>query len=396
MRLVIVDDSPKRIAQIRNLLDRYQFKSTLDFVVCESADAARRELIKPADLMVLDVLIPKKDGGTPQALHSVNLLADVCDPRKRYIRPRLIVGITADLAELGVYREQFAKQATVVLEGDSASLDWTENLMLQISSLIETERKLIQQNKDAVLISIHGIRTYGHWQSKLSEEVTQYSRSFESVEIKYGFFDIFSFVIPMLRNRSVRKVSRRLVTKLETVKEKEIYLVAHSFGTLILSTALKSWSARQKIKGVILCGSPLAHDTNIDHIISASEMTVNDCGTRDFVLIAARMLLLGLGDAGRVGFNTENSPNFRNRYFSGGHSLYFREYCDRGQFYDAFWLKFIALGSAPEPFDSRESFVGHDIVDVVVKIGTVMKPLLYLAVGLGLVSFSLARAKLMF
>jgi pimeloyl-ACP methyl ester carboxylesterase len=173
------------------------------------------------------------------------------------------------------------------------------------------------------------------------------------------------------------------------VGARDVYIVAHSFGTLIVSEALRAFAGKKRLKGVILCGSPLPHDYNIDHIINASEQTINDCGTRDFVLIAARLLLLGLGDAGRVGFVREDTGSFMNRYFAGGHGLYFRSDPGTVSFFEKHWLKFLALSQPPRHADCRRSFVGQDIVHVALNVLTALKPCWYglLAIAIGRLTY---------
>ena len=374
MKLIIVDDSAERVHLIKSKLATKDFLRYLSVVYCESADCARRELTEVFDLMVLDVLIPKKLGGTPQAKNSFSLLTDVCDSKKSYIRPKMIIGLTADVDELGSYREKFESEAAVVLRGTLSEVDWLDRLMSQVESVLGSQKKALSRDFDKVLISVHGIRTYGKWQSILSRDIIQHSRSFEFIEIKYGFFDLISFYLPKLRNNAVAKESLRVINALELSGERDVYIIAHSFGTLIASHALKETKLTKKVKAVILCGSPLQQEDDVDHIVERSEVAVNECGTRDVILILARTFVPGLGDAGRVGFQRENSARFKNRYFSGGHGLYFRKYGDEKNFYERFWLRTIVYGEKLESFDSRRNYIGQDFVDIIIKSMSLIKP----------------------
>lgn len=383
MKVIVVDDSIERVKRIATAVANSPFVKYVELVSCDSADGARRELTSSFDLMVLDVLIPKKRGGTPQALHSVNLISDVCNPKKKFIRPRLVVGLTADLTELGTYRNEFFRHASIVLDGSANKRDWLDSLLEQIESLVSAERKSTQFVKDRTLISVHGIRTYGKWQAELSKEILQYSRDFDFVEIKYGFLDILSFAIPSLRRKKIREAATQLIACLEKSADRDIYIVAHSFGTLIVADALLRYQPSRLLKGVMFCGSPLPHKYPIGHVVDQSELTLNECGIHDFVLILARLFLLGLGDAGRVGFSKENSSRFMNRFFVGGHGLYFSDFKGLGKFYDLFWLSFIAAGRQPEGRDGRENYFGEDLVNFLITLLTFLKPVLYF-VGAGL------------
>lgn len=377
LKCLIVDDSVPRTTLIKESISRLPNGHLLEFIYCDTADSARRELKQPIDLMLLDVLIPKKRNGLPEAQHSFNLLSEICNPSKSYIRPRLIMGLTADIDELGIYQEEFAREMAVVLRGSLTELSWLESLHTQIENMLGVEKKINQNEKDRLLISVHGIRTYGQWQAKISEEIKKSSRSFESIEIKYGRFDLFCFSIPYLRNRVVLRQSKKIVNNISKFKGREIHVIGHSFGTLIIAEAFKTLGRDHPIKTVILCGSPMKHNDNIDHIVEAADLTINECGTLDLVLVAARLLLLGLGDAGRVGFSRENSTKFQNRYYSGGHSLYFNRFGKEQLFYERYWIPRIALGNEMKRLDFRRSYFGEDLVDILVKFLTHLKPILY-------------------
>lgn len=374
MRIVVVDDSEERVALIQKSLETVDFAKYLDVVYCDSADAGRKALMIGCDLLLLDVLIPRKTGGTPQAKNSVALLTDVCSSRKSFIRPGLIIGLTADINELGSYREQFANEATTVLSGTLSDISWVDRLIQQIDSLLGSHKKVSQRSKDRLFLSVHGIRTYGHWQNDLSVEISEHSRSFECVEVKYEFVDVVSFLIPRQRGNAIARVADRVREVLEANQDREVFIVAHSFGTLIVTHALKNYVSHQRIKVTIFCGSPMCHEDDIDCVVNASELLLNDCGIHDFVLIAARFFGIGLGDAGRIGFARGNSDCFRNRYFRGGHGLYFQGRKKFGLHYQKFWLPVIISGEKPLPVDARKSYLGQDLAVLFIKFMTATKP----------------------
>lgn len=65
---------------------------------------------------------PQKSG-VPQALQSARLVDDLCNSDNEYIRPKLVIGLTADVRELGAYRENFYRIASVVLPAHLNSQD---------------------------------------------------------------------------------------------------------------------------------------------------------------------------------------------------------------------------------------------------------------------------------
>jgi hypothetical protein len=374
VRLVIVDDSEPRVALIKNTLSGVEFAKHLDVIYCGSADAGRRALMTPCDLLLLDVLIPKKKNGTPQAKHSIELLTDICSSKKSFIRPRLIIGLTADVNELSSYQSVFANEATVVLRGTLSDVSWLTSLTQHVESLFGSNNKASRSSKDCLLISVHGIRTFGHWQENISKDIAEQSRSFECIELKYGFLDLVSFLFPRKREPVIERNALRLLKIIKDNQNREISIIAHSFGTFIVARALSDYSLPNRMRSIIFCGSPMLHQTNIDDVVGASEITLNDCGVHDFVLLAARFFGPDLGDAGRIGFARENSDKFRNRYFRGGHALYFNTSKKAKLFYEEFWLPIIIERIPPRPFDARRSYFGHDFVDLFISIVTSTKP----------------------
>ncbi|AZZ46495.1 hypothetical protein C1896_17185 [Pseudomonadaceae bacterium SI-3] len=378
IKILITDDSPKRPKAIIDAVSKTEFCNLVQITTCVSADKARIELLDTIDILVLDILLPKKDNGTPHSSHSINLLKDICDPTKRYIRPKTIIGLTADISGLTSYQDEFIKYATSVLSGSADSSSWLTTLLTTIESYVDGERKAQSRLKDSLLITVHGIRTYGKWQDDLKSAVNSYSRSFDYIDLKYGFFDLISFTIPSLRERKARRISSRLKDIIESNQNKEIHIICHSFGSIILSKAMHKYSGK-RIKNIILCGSPIPHSKNIDHIVAKAELTINECGTRDIILVLARTFLLGLGDAGRVGFTREHSSSFINRYFVGGHSLYFENMIN--PFWIKHWIPILTVNSAPEKIDQRENYFGEDLAELIISSFTIFKPLLYISLS---------------
>lgn len=389
LKILVVDDSEKRVELLQHAFSNSLLGNHIRVTYTDTADKSRIELLEPFDLLILDVVIPKKVGGTPQALHSSRLVDDLCSDGNDYIRPKMVIGLTADISELGAYRENFYKIASVVLPATLHTQDWLTDILEQVSILVRANQKIGKLRRDKLLLTIHGIRTHGKWQSDLNGEIRKYSRSFVPAEVKYGFFDLISFSIPWLRQRQARQAAVQVKQILLDNADKEISIVAHSFGSLVLSEALKNTTLTSPVKHIILCGSPLPHNFDLQHLIANSEVTVNECGTQDFVLVAAKSFLLGLGDAGRIGFRRSNAQGFINRYFKGGHSLYFESCSDTQSFAEKYWLPIILSESMPSQVDQRINFIGEDFLDLLVKLLGVIKPFWYFGVLIWVVSLFL-------
>lgn len=377
IKILVVDDSLERVRIISEAIASSKHAVIVDIDFCDTADRARRELKNHYDLLILDILIPKKVGGVPQASHSVSLLGEICSAEGRYVRPGLIIGLTADVSELNTYKEEFLRSASVVLDGSLQKRDWITSLLSQLDSLVGARRKVAKKDSKKLLMTVHGIRTYGKWQSSLQQETKAYSDEFEYIDIKYGYFDIISFCIPYFRSKKIASISNRVSQLIDDAPDKDIYLVAHSFGTMIVCEALNTRTSPSKIKRLIMCGSPLSHKYDLDKVVASSELTINDCGTKDAILVLARTLVLGLGDAGRTGFQREDSKSFLNRFHSGGHSLYFEE-SDSPSFPERYWLPLLISDTAPAHNDERVNFFGEDLFEISIKTLNRIKPWLYI------------------
>jgi CheY-like chemotaxis protein/predicted alpha/beta hydrolase family esterase len=370
LKVLFVDDSKPRIALVEKKLRSSGLLNHISFVVSESADAARSELLEPIDFMVLDVLLPKKDNGTPQAKNSLDLLSDLESPAKPFIRPKMIVGLTADIERLTTHQGTFLSAASIVLDGSLNSQDWLDQLVSQVQIHVDAAQKSQRLTKDQILITVHGIRTYGAWQTELAKEVKKYSRSFDFIEVKYEYLDLLYFYFPKSREKRAKEIGARLAALIKQHQGKRISIVAHSFGSVILSRAFEMLPDDCRVNTVIICGSPLSEADSIDHIVDMTDQTINECGTRDTVLLFSKLFVPRLGYAGRVGFYRENTPGFVNRFFKGGHSLYFKKYKHGESFSSKFWTSSLA-GQNPTTFiDERSKPFFKDITNVFIRLFT--------------------------
>lgn len=380
LKVLFVDDSKPRIALVEKKLRSSGLINHISFVVSESADSARSELLEPIDFMVLDVLLPKKDNGTPEAKNSLELLSDLESSTKPFIRPKMIVGLTADIERLKTHQGTFLNAASIVLDGSLNSQDWLDQLVSQVQVHVDAVQKSQRLTKDQVLITVHGIRTFGAWQTELAKEVKKYSRTFDFVEVKYEYLDLLYFYFPKSREKRAKEIGVRLAAIIQQHQGKRISVVAHSFGSVILSRAFEMLPDDCRVSTVIICGSPLSESDSIDHIVEMTDQTINECGTRDTVLLFSKLFVPGLGYAGRTGFYRENTPSFVNRFFKGGHSLYFKKDRSGESFSSKFWTSSLA-GQNPTVFiDERPKPVFKDVTNVFIRLLARLRYLVFLGV----------------
>ena len=161
---------------------------------------------------------------------------------------------------------------------------------------------------DHILITIHGIHTYGLWQSRLADLVHHRSPDVQSKEYHYGVFSAIQLWIPPVR-WIVAWLFRRWLRDLlnnpshPVPLETRIDIVAHSFGTYVVARALTDWRGRpitdltRRIHTIIFAASVLKE--SFPGWNRMSRRLVNECGTKDNVLALNQLVNLGLGLAGR-------------------------------------------------------------------------------------------------
>lgn len=211
-----------------------------------------------------------------------------------------------------------------------------------------------------VVITIHGIRTFGHWQMRLTNLINGADPRIKCYNYNYGYFSIIAFLIPFLRWLVTRRFRREMEEIATQHPNSRIDVVAHSFGTHL---AMWGWIGipsfrRPKLHTIILAGSVLRESFRWSELIHSNSVQrlVNECGISDWVLALNQIVVLFTGMAGRLGFVGMAQDRFMNRFYRGGHSLYFES---NGKPDDSFmrekWLPLI-LGSAdPQVIDERET-----------------------------------------
>lgn len=210
-----------------------------------------------------------------------------------------------------------------------------------------------------LVITVHGIRTFGHWQERLEKlllgGLNPSARKLDVFHYKYGYFSAFAFLSGILRWLAVRRFRKALISAARADPAR-VDIIAHSFGTYLAAHALRGLdtAAFPKVHTLILAGSVLpAHFDWSDLVPARVERVVNDCGSRDNILLLSQALPF-LGMAGRVGFRGLLGARLRNRFFKHGHSGYFLNAEGKSDsFMRERWLPLLSVESPVEPFDER-------------------------------------------
>ena len=160
--------------------------------------------------------------------------------------------------------------------------------------------------RNHIVVLIHGIRTRADWQLLVKEELE--AAGITVCEIRYGFFDAFRFWFPVLfKTAPIRRVTRELRGIRAKNRNAHISVIAHSFGTYIVSQILKECPDIQ-LHRLILCGSilPLSYDwDSIPNYPDAGyPCVINEVGVRDYLPVYAETTTWQYGASGRFGFGS--------------------------------------------------------------------------------------------
>lgn len=194
----------------------------------------------------------------------------------------------------------------------------------------------LTDDPDAItVVLIHGIRTDAVWQELLRDEFKNVP-SFNIVPLKYGFFNALGLFGPF-RNGPIKRIRNELhILRLREPKSK-IVLIAHSYGTYIVSKLL-SKAPSIRFHRIILCGSIVKcrfpWEVQVPEL--SRDAILNDVGHKDVYPLLATCGTFGYGSSGRLGFG---SGSVHDRFFDYGHSDFFTP-----EHIQKYWKPFILNG----------------------------------------------------
>jgi hypothetical protein len=189
-----------------------------------------------------------------------------------------------------------------------------------------------------VVILIHGIRTRGLWQNELRKTLEK--DGFVVQPTNYEYFDIFRFLFPwqLFAGPVINTITKQVRQTLAMNKGADCSVIAHSFGTLVLTRILRD-NADLEFNRIIFCGSVVPQTFRFEDYRKRFETPlINEVGTRDFWPVFADVVTFGYGSAGTYGFNR---PAVRDRWHNGkAHSDFLnRDFCQ------IYWVPFLRDGT---------------------------------------------------
>jgi CheY-like chemotaxis protein len=389
MKILIVDDDDRRSASLAAyIVEACSIHS--DHISQASCIAEARQLLRATyfDVLVLDVVLPKrKDKLDPSPQNGMDLLKAL-NRDSSLKKPERVIGITAYLSDVDRFRSEFEESCNIVVEAISNSDVWKRKIALSLAYTVTSKTSRAVYSSRTAVLSVHGIRTFGQWQARLRRLIEERTEGVAFHTYKFGYFSSVVFLFPFLRAFQVKRLAGSMRPVLSDENLDRIFIFCHSFGTYLVANALKlilkGESPKAKIT-LVLSGSMLSSTFDWKSVSNDNNFRiVNECGSRDFVLWLSAACVLGAGMAGKLGFYGFNNRFLMNRFFIGGHSLYFAS--------DSFmlqqWVPLLDEESELSEIDERvnSGFFLRVLENLVVVLGF-LKPWIYAALPISFVYF---------
>ena len=173
MKILIVDDDLPRRKNLIAYLQRRDVVSSDDVSEAGNIDEARELLSRIYfDVLLLDVILPKRNRGTPSCKHGLTLLSQLTRS-PIYKKPAKVIGFTAHVSDIAKYRVQFDRLCFTIVEAGVSSKGWRGKIAAALS--YESRAKLAESvsSMHFRVITVHGIRTFGQWQQRFETIVSK-------------------------------------------------------------------------------------------------------------------------------------------------------------------------------------------------------------------------------
>lgn len=238
------------------------------------------------------------------------------------------------------------------VEGESRRSEPLRTRLLRLVELVERaieaiERPVASRTESSLLwtgprtpvavLLVHGIRTNAEWMEALKALLESHGHATETVN--YGWVPLIEFIAPLpwVRDRFRDRLRQRMSEVIEVHGRGRVSIVAHSFGTYLVTQILESEQGLY-IDRLLLCGAIVSEDTRWQHVQKyVTGGILNDCGARDRLPLLAFWCGLGYGATGVRGVNRSG---VRDRFHDVGHSGFMTM-----EFARRFWIPYLTDGT---------------------------------------------------
>ncbi len=298
------------------------------------------------EFLILDLLIPRTDEkGEEVEEYGLSILQSIRSSGSRFNAPHFVVGLTAYSDRIDEFDKKFSQFGWRSFEFDVSNRDWSDSLtemLLHANTVLKTEPT---DSIEEVVLILHGIRDLGSWQTRVKQQLESCEK-IKAFTVKYGRYGLLQFVFPKFvfdfSKAPLQKVRREIQNIKSTHPTAKISVIAHSFGTHLL-TQLLLGDPHMIVKRVLLCGSVVDRDFEWEsvrlQIGNASDpakekFILNDCGNGDKWPVLAKSI-----GYGAIGTNGAGSVLVTDRFHVGKHGLFFD-----AEFMKKYWVPFFESG----------------------------------------------------
>jgi TIR domain len=191
-----------------------------------------------------------------------------------------------------------------------------------------------------LVILVHGIRDIARWQSEIRDTLEKHGFLVELTN--YDRMNLLEFLLPFpfVYFRTIAKniVWKQIRHAQSLHPGSKVSIIAHSFGTYIISELLRS-EFDIRFYRVVFCGSVVSYTFPFEQFGNRyNDYILNEVGTADPWPAVAESVTTGYGSAGTYGFRR---PGVRDRFHNGaGHGFFLRsEFCEK------FWVLYLSSGT---------------------------------------------------
>ena len=184
MKILLVDDSPEKIALVRSLIsERCGESGTID--VAENGLQARELLSqKQFDLLIVDIALPFRAGDAPDVRGGLNLLVEL-ERSTRFFKPANVLALTG-FADLKLeFEQRFNNGVWSIDLFDPSDAGWRDRLQAKIDYLRQAVLQSRAQSFDFDVVIIAALTTPElDFVRRIPWDFGQ-AKSFDSVAFKY-------------------------------------------------------------------------------------------------------------------------------------------------------------------------------------------------------------------
>ena len=260
MRVLIVDDD---VARLKKLKSHLEFKNGVpkDNISLAECTNDALEFLRNTyfDVLIVDVILPKRGDGLKSSENSLELLRKI-SKGVLYKKPRSIVGITANLEDISKYRDEFSMLCATVIKAKNGDSSWQNSISDFVEYNVVSGVSGDLEKNNLQVITVHGIQTFGRWQNQLKRIVSENVGPIEFHNYKYGIFTLVAFFLPFLRIIECYRLRNKLIKKFQKNPDVDFVIFSHSFGTYLIFHAIRDILKKKifkeiPVRRIVLSGS---------------------------------------------------------------------------------------------------------------------------------------------